>query len=89
MLAFLTYIADKTEGIIDEEHIITKPEELRSHSDILLNKDIQKSCQRYFTEDAWLCVLNTLKQLQGKCVLISKIIFNYNVWQEDRLKDPV
>ncbi|CAG2239874.1 unnamed protein product [Mytilus edulis] len=62
--AFLTYIADKTEGIIDEEHIITKPEELRSHSDILLNKDIQKSCQRYFTEDAWLCVLNTLKQLQ-------------------------
>ncbi|XP_061193714.1 uncharacterized protein LOC133201942 [Saccostrea echinata] len=48
---------------IDEEHVTINPEELRNRSSLVLDKNVQSHAKKFFTEDAWLCVMNTLTVL--------------------------
>ncbi|XP_076080818.1 uncharacterized protein LOC143051776 isoform X3 [Mytilus galloprovincialis] len=50
--------------VIEEEEVETKPENLLSHTDILLCPETQTSAKTYFSKDAWQLVLNTLKVLE-------------------------
>uniref|UniRef100_A0A8W8NZK8 Uncharacterized protein n=2 Tax=Magallana gigas TaxID=29159 RepID=A0A8W8NZK8_MAGGI len=48
---------------IDEEHVTVDPEELEERRHLVLNKDVQCQAKQFFTEDAWLGIMNTLKML--------------------------
>jgi hypothetical protein len=48
---------------IDEEHVTVDPEELKQKQSFVLDEDVQSQAKKFFTEDAWLGVMNTLKAL--------------------------
>nr|XP_034299375.1 uncharacterized protein LOC105334630 isoform X2 [Crassostrea gigas] len=48
---------------IDEEHVTVDPEELEQRRHLVLDEDVQCQAKQFFTEDAWLGIMNTLKML--------------------------
>jgi hypothetical protein len=48
---------------IDEEHVTVDPEELNQKRSFVLDEDVQSQAKKFFTEDAWLGVMNTLRAL--------------------------
>ncbi|XP_078310702.1 uncharacterized protein LOC111109026 isoform X10 [Crassostrea virginica] len=49
--------------LIEEEDVTVKPENLLTHRGVLLKKEIQRAARKYFTDDAWLVIESTLKEL--------------------------
>ena len=56
--------AENGRGFIDEEEIETMPENL-NNVECLLDRNIQSAAKKFFTDDAWLHVMNTLKMVEG------------------------
>ena len=50
---------------IAEDEVETKPDILVDSSAILLDQNIQQAAKKFFSLDAWSCVQNTLKILEG------------------------
>ncbi|CAG2201021.1 unnamed protein product [Mytilus edulis] len=55
--------------LIEEEEVETKPEQLISYTDVLLCPETQTAAEPYFSTDAWLLVLNTLKVLEDMYIV--------------------
>ena len=62
--------------LIEEEDVTVKPENLLTHRGVLLKKEIQRAARKYFTDDAWLVIESTLKELTSK-----KAFYFSNCWR--------
>ena len=58
----------KKQYFIEEEEIVTVPENVPGYMLTNMNDELLLSARQYFTEDAWICLSNTLDVIKGKKV---------------------
>jgi hypothetical protein len=51
--------------LIQEHEVTVQPEVLQRSKSLLLDKKVKGYAKKFFTEDAWLAVENTLQMLDG------------------------
>ena len=60
---------------IEEEDIETVPENVPGYMLKHINDELLSSARQYFTEDAWMCLSNTLDVIKGKIFHILFLCF--------------